>query len=481
MATRNRRTLLTWKREWTKAVARVLRIQRAGHQLIRQCRALAAARGGGEQLQHLGELIAAEVLVASGQNLLFAHPCLRRACAAELTHSDSHAARGALAEYLKSSPEAGPLERLQAAVHWLAIGDERGRALAVHESLWLVFHEFDTLGSAAPALESALSLMRSGACSPYDEAVLLATLTMAGLEGERRLVLQYSEPAIRVLEQLLGLLHARKLKAYLGGKLCAGLGQLERSRELLDQLQATHGTSQNPLFAAQVCGAAFEVALITGELAAAQEALARIAALYRPLSLPSLAQHVTELAARLERARIQPGAGAEYTAADQAGTESTWQTAADGEKLPQLAKRMLQALAENALATQGALYLVQSGHTPQLCATLNSQRPSPFMQRCAEDYMANEVEEDQTLLTSDLVQPSEPSNIKRDGAWHHLVQRMSAGHGDVVGLAVLGREREAPLLCPNGLLRSFADQLQTASASASSESSSPPTVLCNAR
>lgn len=47
------------------------------------CRALAAV-GGEDLLPQLGTLIAELLLIPSGENLLFAHEALRRACVSEL-------------------------------------------------------------------------------------------------------------------------------------------------------------------------------------------------------------------------------------------------------------------------------------------------------------------------------------------------------------------------------------------------------------
>jgi hypothetical protein len=182
------------------------------------CRELATS-GPDDLLPHLGELINAEILVSSGQSLLFAHEQIRQLCASELSEGASRRARVAIAEYLSASPDAGSLERLQAGVHWTSAGDPRGPSTVVRETLHIMLHEVDTLAPAAPTFEAALLAFRARGCSAYEEVVLLSALALAGYEGDLRFILEYGEPAVRTLEELCGLGLARKLQRHLGGKL----------------------------------------------------------------------------------------------------------------------------------------------------------------------------------------------------------------------------------------------------------------------
>ncbi|HKP61450.1 MAG TPA: hypothetical protein VJV78_32195, partial [Polyangiales bacterium] len=187
------------------------------------CRALAACTGR-DLLPQLGELIQAEILVQSGQNLLFAHEQFRRVCADELAPDALRSARAALAEQLLAMPDAGPLERLHASVHLLEAGDARGAAMAVRESLYLVAHDVEKLVPAAPALEAALRLFREQNRSPYEQIALLTALTLAGYEGQRRYVMEYGQAAVSMLESLLGLHQARRWRRFLGATLALGAG-----------------------------------------------------------------------------------------------------------------------------------------------------------------------------------------------------------------------------------------------------------------
>lgn len=200
-----------------RELARLLSVH-AGPLTPGLCRALATS-GAADLLPHLGELISAEIIVSSGPSLLFAHEQIRHACASELTLETSQRARRAIAEYLMASRDAGPLERLQAGVHWTVAGDARGPAIVARETLQILFHDVDALVPAAPTIEAGLNAFRERGCTAYEQVTLLAALALAGYEGDRRLVLEYGEPAVRALEAMFKLRLARKLSRYVGGTL----------------------------------------------------------------------------------------------------------------------------------------------------------------------------------------------------------------------------------------------------------------------
>jgi tetratricopeptide (TPR) repeat protein len=187
----------------------------------RLCRALAESAEA-DLLKHLGELIDAEILVPSGENLLFAYEQFRKTCASELPPEALKRARSVIAEQLIAAPDAGLLERLYAGVHWTAVGDPRGPGMVVREARELLFHDVDKLAPAAAGLEEALAAFRAQGRPEVEQVTILTALTLAGYEGDRKYVLKYGETAVRALERVLGLTKVRARSRIVGGALALG-------------------------------------------------------------------------------------------------------------------------------------------------------------------------------------------------------------------------------------------------------------------
>ena len=93
------------------------------------------------------------------------------------------------------------------------------------------------LGPAVPSLEAAHSHFRAAGWSPYEMASVLAPLALAGYYADRRLAGRYGPEAVDVLQTIVGLKLARRLRAYLGRRLAllvalgvAAFGFARRSR-----------------------------------------------------------------------------------------------------------------------------------------------------------------------------------------------------------------------------------------------------------
>jgi tetratricopeptide (TPR) repeat protein len=167
----------------------------------------------------LPELLARELLVASGPSLVFVHEQLRLGCARELTPEAAQRARKRLAEHMLSLPHAGSVEQAEAGLHLLACGDERGAAVIVAAAKSCVLQEVDRLISVAPVFEAALEQFRARGRSLSEQVVLLAALARAGYEVDPRYSWQYGEQAIQALEEVCGVARARRWRRYLGFRL----------------------------------------------------------------------------------------------------------------------------------------------------------------------------------------------------------------------------------------------------------------------
>lgn len=234
----------------------------------RLCRILAAASGE-DLLPYLGTLIAEQLLVPSGENLLFAQEALRRACLDELDPGQQRRARHVLAQQLRAADNT--IERLQAGVHLLAAGDPAGAALVTREALHVIQYEFDKMDAAAIQLEQALALFRASGKSSYAQLPLLSLMVIAGYHIDRRYLREYAPEALRELQELFGMNLAHRLRPHLGAKLSllVGLGNaaLQFRRHRKDPCVPPFMPSISLLFACVSIMAGVSVELLDAEAA----------------------------------------------------------------------------------------------------------------------------------------------------------------------------------------------------------------------
>jgi tetratricopeptide (TPR) repeat protein len=187
----------------------------------------ALARGADrELLWHLPELLTVEVVTRGEDGLRFVHEQLRAQLRSELADAQRASAQRVIAQHLLELPTAGVIERLQAGLHLLEIEDERGAAIVAQASLRITLAESDKLALALPLLERALGLLEARGRPGRELIALLAPLCVGGYYGDRRYAVRYGEPALAILQDLLGLSLARRLRPYLGGKLSLICGLL---------------------------------------------------------------------------------------------------------------------------------------------------------------------------------------------------------------------------------------------------------------
>ena len=160
------------------------------------------------------------MLAGSAEGYRFLRESLRTALQAELDDERRRLAHRRLGDLLLASEGLSELERLKAGVHLLLGGDEEGGSRAVAaagQHYGLV--ELADLGPAAPSLEAALAHFRAAGRPPHEMVSILAPLALAGYYADRRLAGRYGEEAVDVLQTIVGLKRARRLRRYLGRKL----------------------------------------------------------------------------------------------------------------------------------------------------------------------------------------------------------------------------------------------------------------------
>ena len=190
---------------------------------------------GPELLGQLPELLTSEILVPAGNSLIFRHEQLRLQCARELSPEAEQRSRKRIAEYVLSLSNATRVERAQAGLHLLAIGDPRGAGVIVASALPCVLTEVEHLGAMAPSIEAALRLLRASGRPPHEQVVLLAALARAGYETDPRYSHEYGEQAIGVLADMLRLPRARRWSRYVGPQLALVCALLSAAFRLMWQ------------------------------------------------------------------------------------------------------------------------------------------------------------------------------------------------------------------------------------------------------
>ena len=185
----------------------------------------------------LEALVREGLLVGSADGYRFARESLRAVLQSELDADRRRLTHRRLGNFLLASEDLSELERLKAGVHLLLGGDEEGggRAVAAAGKHYGLVQLAD-LGPAVPSLEAAHSHFRAAGWSPHEMASVLAPLALAGYYADWRLAGRYGPEAVDVLQTIVGLKLARRLRAYLGRRLAlfvalgvAALGFARRS------------------------------------------------------------------------------------------------------------------------------------------------------------------------------------------------------------------------------------------------------------
>lgn len=174
---------------------------------------------GPELAAQLPELLARELLLPARTHLVFANEQLRLKLQEELPPDAARDARKRVAEHTLASASASQSERVEAGLHLLASGDQRGAEVIVAAAKSCLLTEVDRLLSLAPTFEAALELLKSSGRPESEQLVLLAALARAGYETDPHYSVKYGEQAIRALDERLELPRARRWRKYLGHRL----------------------------------------------------------------------------------------------------------------------------------------------------------------------------------------------------------------------------------------------------------------------
>jgi len=197
-----------------RALGRVLAVA-SGALDLALCCAL-AERPASELAALLENLCDHEIMTRSDDGLRFSHELFRTTLLAELTPQEKQRAQRALGTYLLRLPELGVFERLQAGLHLLESGDLSGASIAAQASTQITLREPDQLAHAVPLLERALLLFRQAGRPSHELLALLPPLAIAGFFVDRRYAVQHGPAAVALLQDVLGMKLALRLRPYLG-------------------------------------------------------------------------------------------------------------------------------------------------------------------------------------------------------------------------------------------------------------------------
>lgn len=180
------------------------------------CEALAEIPAS-ETFVALEELVREGVLVGSTEGYRFARAAVQVALRAELSLARMQRAHRISGELLLQTKDATPLERLEGGLHLLLGGDsERGTLVVARAAQHYGLVDLADVGHAAPALERALRAFQDLGRPAHEQLSLYAPLALAGYYAERRYSDRYAEPTLALLQDLLGLNRARRLRRWLG-------------------------------------------------------------------------------------------------------------------------------------------------------------------------------------------------------------------------------------------------------------------------
>jgi hypothetical protein len=173
-----------------------------------------------ETFTALEQLVREGVLVGSAEGYRFTRDAVRAALLRELDETHRRRVHRISGETLLQSESVTPLERLEGGLHLLLGGDyERGTQVCAEAGQHYGLIDLADVGQAAPALERALELFRTLGRPKHELLALYAPLALAGYYAERRYADRYAEPTLALLQDLLGLDRARRLRRVFGKKL----------------------------------------------------------------------------------------------------------------------------------------------------------------------------------------------------------------------------------------------------------------------
>jgi hypothetical protein len=191
---------------------------------LERCLAIAALEQIAEPRKALAELEQRGVLVEGEKSVRFSHGSLHDAVLRRIApdeHERLHAQLGAL---LAQQDESDVEAMLDAGWHLLHGGQERRGADLLADAGADLSLDADGLPAAIPALRAALEAFRKQGRGKHELARLLTPLATAGFFVDRSVIETYGEEAAALMQDVLGLNLAKRLRPWLGMWLASRVG-----------------------------------------------------------------------------------------------------------------------------------------------------------------------------------------------------------------------------------------------------------------
>jgi hypothetical protein len=201
-----------------RALAETLSVHR-GALSLELSLAAAEEKDVGRAYAVLGELVAAGVLVSSGDGYRFGQEALREAFLRGLIPERRRALHRSLGEAMLGAGRDKAEDAIEAGWHLLQGGElSRGADLLARSARGLAI-QGDALAAAIPAMEAALRVYEKQGRSPAEILRLRSLLVSLGWFVDRTLADRYGEETIQSLYYFSGMAAAARLKPWLGGRL----------------------------------------------------------------------------------------------------------------------------------------------------------------------------------------------------------------------------------------------------------------------
>ncbi|MFT3925343.1 MAG: protein kinase [Myxococcales bacterium] len=168
----------------------------------------------------LSELVETQVLRNASGKYRFAHPLLRDHLHAELPDAERRRVHLALGAALASGAAGDDVQQLRASLHFLRAGDvARGEALLLECGNRMLDRGVESVGEAAPMFDEAVTLLDGLGRDKYSLIIPLSMLSFAGYFADRRYGMRHGERALSLLQDVLRMNLARKLRRFLGARI----------------------------------------------------------------------------------------------------------------------------------------------------------------------------------------------------------------------------------------------------------------------
>jgi hypothetical protein len=215
------------------------RLDRLSPDALRLCLALGVHRGPAsvercvniaefehiaEPLRALHELEATGVIVWGEESVRFVHAAARDAALRRIGAAELRRLHGQLGKLLSQESGHDVEAMLDAGWHLLHGGEERRGADVLAGAALALSYDANGMPAAIPALRAALTAFRKQGRGKHELARLLGPLAMSGFYTDRLILEEYGDGALEVLQDVVGLSLARRLRPWLGRTLGTWLG-----------------------------------------------------------------------------------------------------------------------------------------------------------------------------------------------------------------------------------------------------------------